>query len=259
MTVFNTTNQMEKLNFHGIEIDINEITLSLKHQMDLREICCQVLYDKIVEQAASARSIVVTSEEINLQAEEIRRVKRLEKASDTMAWLKEEMISTDEWETAIRKDLLAQKLAQELFTDEAELYFNQNRLNFDRFTLYQLVVPYEKLAQELLYRIEEEEISFYQAVHLYDIDEQRRNVCGYEGEAHRQDYPADIAAAIFKTPIPVEELIGPIRSEAGYHLFQIESYQPAELTDEIRQDIIDRLFQQWLRNELNYMVHNNGT
>lgn len=250
---------MEELNFHGIAIDINEITIFLKHQMSLREICCQVLYEKIIERAADVRNINVTPEEINLQAEEVRRLKRLEQASDTMAWLKEEMLSTDEWETAIRKDLLAQKLARELFAHEAEIYFNQNRPNFDKFLLYQLVVPYEKLAQELLYRIEEEEISFYRAVHLYDINEQRRNVCGYEGEVHRGDYPADMAAAIFRTPIPVGELIGPIRSEAGYHLFQIESYQPAELTPEIRQETIDRLFQQWLRNELNYMIHNNGT
>ena len=254
-----TINQMEKLNFHGIAIDINEIAIFHKYQMSLREICCQILYDKIIEQAAEVRNIVITPEEIDLQAEEVRRLKRLEQASDTMAWLKEEMLSPDEWETAIRKDLLSRKLARELFTHEAEIYFNQNRPNFDKFLLYQLVVPYEKLAQELLYRIEEEEISFYQAVHLYDIDEQRRNVCGYEGEVHRRDYPADMAAAIFRTPIPVGELTGPIRSEVGYHLFQIESYQPAEFTPEIRQKIIDRLFQQWLTNELNYTIHNNGT
>ena len=259
MTISTTTNQMEELNFHGIAIDMNEITAYLKYQMNLREICCQILYDKIIEQAANIRNIVISPEEINLQAEEIRRHKHLEKASDTVAWLNEEMLSTDDWETAIEKDLLAQKLARELFAREAELYFNQNRLRFDKFLLYQLIVPYKKLAQELLYRIEEEEISFYQAVHLYDIDEQRRNRCGYEGEVHRQDYPADMAAAIFRTPIPVGELTGPIKSAAGYHLFQIESYLPAELTPEINREIIDRLFQQWLRNELNYMIHNNGT
>lgn len=250
---------MEELNFHGITINSDDITAFLKQQMNLREVCRQIMYEKIIEQAANAKNINVTSEEVSLKAEEVRRDRCLEKASDTMAWLKEEMTTTDNWETAIRKDLLTQKLAQELFTKEAELYFNQNRLNFDKFTLYQLVVPYEKLAQELFYRIEEEEISFYQVVHLYDIDQQRKNVCGYEGEVHRGDYPADIAAAIFRTPIPVGELIGPIHSEQGYHLFQIESYQPAELTLEIRQEIIDRLFGQWLRNELNYMIHNNET
>ena len=258
MTILTTISQMEKLNFHGIAIDINEIVRSLKHQINLRKTCCQILYDKIIEQAAEARNIDVTPEEIYLQAEEVRRFKGLEQTSDTVAWLKEEMLSLEEWETAIRKDLLSQKLARELFGHEAEIYFNQNRLNFDKFLVYQLVVPYEKLAQELLYRIEEEEISFYRAAHLYDIDEKRRNVCGYEGEVHRKDYPADIAAAIFRIPIPIG-VTGPIRSQTGYHLFQIENHQPAEFTPEIHQKIIDRLFQRWLRNELNYMIHNNRT
>lgn len=250
---------MEVINFHGITINSDEIAVYLKQQMSIREVCCQIMYARIIEQAANTRNITVTSEEINLEAEEIRRVKRLEKALDTIAWLEEEISSTDEWEIAIRKKLLAKKLARELFDPEAELYFNQNRLNYERFVVYQLVVPYEKLAQELFYRIEEEEISFYQAVHLYDIDEQRRNVCGYEGEVHRRDYPPDMAAAIFKNPITVGELIGPIRSEQGYHLFIIENYQPAELTSEIRQEIIDRLFQQWLSSEFNYLIHSDRT
>ena len=240
---------MEVINFHGITINSDEITVFLKQQMTLREICCQIVYERIIEQAATARNIAVTAEEINQEAEEVRRAKRLEKASDTLEWLEEEITTIDEWEEAIRKKLLAKKLAQELFASEAEIYFNQNRVNFERFVLYQLVVPYEKLAQELFYQIEEEEISFYQAVHLYDIDEQRRYVCGYEGEVRRWDYPPDMAAAIFKTPIAVGELISPIRSEQGYHLFKIENYLPAQFTPEVQQEIIDRLFGQWLISE----------
>ena len=247
---------MEVINFHGTTINSDRIVSFLKQKMSLREICNQILYDKIVERAATARNITVTAEEINREAERVRRAKRLEKASDTMAWLEEELIDANEWEEAIRKQLLAKKLAEELFASEAEVYFNQNRVNFERFILYQLVVPYEKLAQELFYQIEEEEISFYQAVHLYDIDEQRRYVCGYEGEVYRWDYAPDLAAAIFRTPISVGELTGPIRSEQGYHLFRIENYIPAQLTQEVRQEIIDRLFQQWLISEFNYMIHN---
>ena len=247
---------MEAVNFYGITINLDEITAFLKQKMTLREICCQIVYERIVEREATARNIVVTAEEINQEAEEVRRAKRLEKASDTIAWLEDEIATVEEWEEGIRKQLQAKKLARELFASEAEVYFNQNRVRFEKFILYQLVVPYEKLAQELFYQIEEEEISFYEAVHLYDIDSQRRYVCGYEGEVYRQDYPADLAAAIFKMPISVGELTGPIRSPQGYHLFRIENYIPAQLTPELHREIIDRLFQQWLVSEFNYMIHN---
>lgn len=241
--------------FKSIEIETIEIEEHLKHELKLKQICCDILHQKIIAQAASARNIVVTDEEIEAKANQIRCSLRLEKASDTLAWLKDNLLNSDQWEVAIIKHLLADKLAKHLFEEKVEGYFAQNRLNFDRFVLYQLVVPYEKLAQELFYQIEEEEISFYQAAHLYDIDEQRRYLCGYEGQVDRWKYPPEIAAAIFKTPVTIGEIIGPIHTEGGYHLFKIENYIPAQLTPTIQQEILDQIFQEWLHGELNYLLH----
>ena len=241
--------------FKSVEIETAEIEEYLKHKLQLEETCSEILHLKIVAEAASSRNIVVTEEEIQTEANKIRCSLRLEKAADTLAWLKDNLLDPDDWEISLRNQILAEKLAKNLFDSKAEEHFAQNRLNYDRFVLYQLVVPYEKLAQELFYQIEEEEISFYQAAHLYDIDENRRYVCGYEGKVHRWNYSADIAAAVFKTPIAVGEIIGSIKSERGYHLFKIEDYIPAELTPKIRQEIIKEMFAGWLDSELNYLIH----
>lgn len=240
--------------FHKIHIDPTVIEQHLKQELKLNEICCEILQQNIVERVASRENIVVTPEEIQAEANQIRMSKRLEKASETITWLQDNLLDPDEWEESINKRLLAKKVAQHLFDKQVEAYFAQNRLDYDQFSLYQLIVPYEKLAQELFYQIEEEEISFYQAAHLYDIDEKRRQVCGYEGKVHRWNFSPDIAAAIFKTPIPVGEILGPIQSEQGYHLFKIEQYLPAQLTAERRQEIVDELFKQWLNSELDYML-----
>lgn len=245
--------------FKNIEVESAEIEKYLREEFKLKQICCDILNQKIVREAASSRNIDITDEEIEAEANKIRCSQRLEKASDTLAWLKDNLLDPDQWETAINNHLLADKLARHLFDPKVEAYFTHNRLNFDRFILYQLVVPYQKLAQELFYQIEEEEISFYQAAHLYDIDEKRRYVCGYEGEVYRWNYPPGIAAAIFKTPITLGEIIGPIKTEQGYHLFKIENYIPAQLTPEKRQEIIDLLFKEWLNSELNYMLHSDKT
>ena len=241
--------------FNNIDIGTVEINDYLKQKLKLRQICHEILCQKIIVEAASARNIRVSDAEIEAEANKVRATLRLEKAADTLTWLKDNLLDPDEWEIGIRNELLRLKLAHHLFDSETEAFFAQNRLNFDRFVLYQLVVPYEKLAQELFYQIEEEEISFYQATHLYDIDPQRRNVCGYQGAVHRWEYPPDITAAIFKTPIVVGELIGPVKSEQGYNLFKIENYLPAQLTPEIRQEIVSELFDKWLHSELNYFIH----
>ena len=184
----------------------------------------------------------------------MRREKRLEKASETMAWLAEQMIIPEDWEAGIRDRLLAEKLAEHIFGKDVEKMFAQNRLDFEQILLYQIIVPHESIAQELCYQIEESEISFYEAAHVYDIDEKRRQQCGCEGKIYRWSLKPDIAAFVFSAQLG--EVIGPLQTEQGHHLFMLQEFIPAELTPERYKEILNTMFKQWLASELNYMLHN---
>jgi parvulin-like peptidyl-prolyl isomerase len=164
------------------------------------------------------------------------------------------MVTPDDWEEGIVARLKEQKLAAHLFDKEVEKFFAQNKLDYDRVLLYQLVVSSEKLARELFYQIEEKEISFYQAAHLYDIDPIRRYRCGCEGKIERQKLMPAIAAAVFGNPLG--EVVGPIKIEQFYHLLLVEELTPAELTPKKKQNIRNRMFRDWLESELTYMLHN---
>ena len=244
------------INFQGISIESAEIVDFLKQEMLLKGICQKILYQKIIAKAATERNITIAPEEIETEADSIRYGKRLEKAADTLAWLEQQLVTTEEWEAGIRNRLLGQKLAKHLFEREVESYFAQHRLDFDQFVLYQIVVPYQQLAQEIYYQIEEEEISFYEAAHIYDIDDRRKYLCGYEGKIGRWSLPPHLSEAIGNAS--AGQTIGPIATEETqrYHLLMIEEFIPAELTPERHQDIINRLFQQWLEREFNSLVHN---
>ncbi len=234
-------------------IDPEEIVNFLKSEMNLQEVCQQILFQRVVYRAAQEKGITVTTEEIQAEADIQRREKRLEKAEDTLAWLVRQLISPHDWEMGIRNRLLAQKLAKVLFAEEVKRFFVQNRLEFEQVILYQMIVSSEKLAQELYYQIEEGEISFYDAAHLYDIDDDRRYKCGYEGKVYRWAIPADLAAVVFSTP--PQQLIGPIKTEQGYRLLRVEELIPAELTSQRYAEILNNMFQQWLVTELDYMLH----
>jgi parvulin-like peptidyl-prolyl isomerase len=237
----------------GTSVELDDIVSFLKKDIQLKDVCQRILYQRVIQQAAQERELTVTPEEIQAEANRQRREKRLEKASDTLAWLADQMITADDWEAGICDRLMAKKLAHFLFAKEAEKFFAQNKLNFDQILLYQIIVPYDKLAQELFYQIEEEEISFYQAAHLYDIDERRRHHCGCEGKLYRWSLKPDLAAVVFSGKIG--EVLGPITTEQGYHLLLVEEFIPGELTPERYQDLIDRMFKEWLASELNYMLH----
>jgi parvulin-like peptidyl-prolyl isomerase len=238
-------------------IEPDEIVTFLKKNIQLREVYEKILQQSVIDRVAQERCITVTPEEIQAEAERQRRERRLEKASDTLAWLAHQSIAPDDWEAGIRDRLVAQKLADHLFSKEVEKFFVQNRLDFDRVLLYQIIVTDFSLAQELFYQIEEREISFYEAAHLYDIDEKRRHQCGFEGKLDRWQFKPDIAAAVFGAPIGVA--IGPLQTASGYHLFMVEEFIPAELTPQRYQDVLDRIFKEWLTSELNYMLYSQAS
>jgi len=237
-----------------LPVDLGEISEFLKKTTRYKDIYQKVLYQKIINKAAYERGLIVSSEEIQAEAEQVRREKQLEKAADTLAWLEEEMITPDEWEAGICDHLLSHKLAEYIFHKDVGKLYAQNRLDFEQVLLYQIIVPYERVAQELFYQIEEQELSFYEAAHLYDVDERRRHQCGFEGKLYRWSLNPDIATIIFRAQ--PKEIVGPLQTENGYHLFMVEEFIPAELTPKRYQELLDDMFKEWLEGELSYMLHN---
>lgn len=241
----------------GASIGMDAIIEHLKKNIQLKEVCQKILHQQVITEAALGRGLTITEDEIQAEAERQRREKSLEKASDTLAWLKDEFITPDDWEAGIRDRLLSQKLAEVLFTEQAKKLFSENRLDFEKVSLYKLVVNDPKLAQELLYQIQEQEITFYEAAHLYDLNPQRRNQCGYEGCLCRWQIDPDISVAVFGAQ--PGEVVGPLPIPEGYALFMVEALIKPELTPQIQQEIINDLFDEWLTNEVNYVLYSKMT
>lgn len=236
----------------NMPVDLEEVIYSLKKNLQIKDVCQSILHQTIVEQTANQRGIEVTTDEIQAEGDRLRRAQRLESAKATFTWLQEQLVTPDDWEQGIRDRLLIQKLSNSLFEQDAERYFVEHRIDFDSVILYQIVIPHEKLATELFYQIEEEEISFYQAAHFYDIAEDRRHRCGFEGQLYRRGLMPDISSVVFGAE--PQRVLRPIKTEQGYHILMVEEAIPAELTPELKQEIINQLFQEWLTRELIYFL-----
>lgn len=240
------------VDFASFTLEPDEIIDFLKQNLQLRSICQQIVEQRIIAQAAQERTIEIEALEIQQEANRIRYEMRLESAERTLEWLQEQLLTPEDWEVGIRDRLLAKKLKNSLFSADVERIFAQSRLDFEEVLLYRIRVPYHPLAQELFYQIEEGEISFYEAAHLYDIDEQRRLNCGYDGRFRRWDFEPDVAAILFGSAPEVVQ--GPFQAQQGYDLLMVSRFIPAELTDQNRQVILTRLAQEWLESELNYLM-----
>lgn len=246
------TQELE-VNFLGISIEAHEIIDTLRYGIRLKEVCQQVVQRKVIEQAAQERGVIVSPEQIQVEADRVRHEMHLERTSDTLEWLSGQLLTPDDWETGIRDRLLKQALQEALFSGEVDRYFAQNRLDFEQAILYQITVPYPQLAQEIYYQIEEVEISFYEAAHLYDVHPKQRYQCGYLGTVHRWELHPDLAVQVFSAN--PGEVISPIQIENQYCVLKVEEFISAQLTAENRQTILTKLFEEWLQSEVNYLLH----
>ncbi|NJL50160.1 MAG: peptidylprolyl isomerase [Leptolyngbyaceae cyanobacterium SM2_5_2] len=237
----------------GLSINSEDVVSYLRKEVELKGVYEKILARQIIDRVAKEREVIVTSDEIQAEADQFRYQHKLENAAQTFDWLEDQLLTPDVWESGIQERLLIKKMAESLFGQQVETYFVQNKIQYEQAVLYRLVVPYQPLAQELFYQVEEQEISFFEAAHLYDVDEQRRLACGFEGKLSRWQLRPDTAARVFGA-MP-REVIGVIQSEAGFELLMVEEFIDARLTAETRQNILDHLFNEWLNSEMNYLVH----
>jgi parvulin-like peptidyl-prolyl isomerase len=242
---------MEAKNY--FDVTAEDVVHFLKKQFQYRDICRAISSQRLIDDVAQARNLQVSAEEIQQAADDFRHANGLEHAADTVNWLQEHQMAPSHWEENIHDNLLMRKLSGHLFAKDIDRIFAENRANYESAVLYQLVVPYEQLASELFYQIEESEISFYEAAHLYDIDVRRRQRCGFEGIIPRWKIEPQISPIVFGAQS--QQVTEPFQLEDGYHLIWVEQFLPAELTEEIQQDILNQFFQNWLQSELNHARH----
>lgn len=237
----------------GLSIDSDQVIRHLKHEVKLKTVYQSILCKQIIEKASQERGVTVEPEEVQAEADQFRYDHKLESASQTLEWLEDNLLTPDDWEAGIYDQLLKKKLADSLFGKQIEAYFAQSKVQYEQAVLYRILVPYSALAQEIFYQVEEEEISFFEAAHLYNIDEYRRLACGFEGKVSRWQLKPDVAAYVFGAH--PREVIGPIQSGHDFELLMVEEFIPAELTNDVRQQISSQLFDEWLESELNHLVY----
>lgn len=232
-------------NLADLSLDAQEVVDFLRQNFRLSEICQAIVEQKIIRQVALEQGIVVTRQEVETAVEDIRYEKAFENPTGFTDWLTDCGATLSDLKQMLRSNLLTEKVMRSLFVDQVESVFSQDKHSFDQLVLYKIVVPYEHLAQEIFYQIEEEEISFFEAAHVYDIDENRRLNCGYEGTILRRDLPPDLATIL--STARVGELVGPIQSANQlYELFWIDDLVHPDLTPALQSSILQQLYRAWM-------------
>ncbi len=227
-----------------VKISSLDIIHKLKLSCQIPEMMEAITSQKIIAETARDLDITVTSEEIQKEGDNLRLTHKLVKAKDTWAWLKKHHLSLDELEELVRNNILSQKLAKHLFSPHVEKFFYERQLDYVAAATYEVVFENRNLALELFYALEEDEITFQEIARQYISEPELRRAGGYQGVRYRKDFRPDIVAPVFAASPP--QLLKPITTPKGVYLIWVEEIIQPQLDEQLREQIIDELFTDWL-------------
>jgi parvulin-like peptidyl-prolyl isomerase len=232
-----------------VSLSLGDLLGSLHHRGRLRPLALDALTGQIMLDAAVKAGLSVSAAELQSTANGFRQRHGLSSAERTRDWLTQERLSVAEFESALERDLLLDKLKDHLFKDHISSHFDQHRAQYDRLRLRQLTVPREDLARELLSQIHDEGRDFAAVV-----QEHRAATDGGSPAVavllRRQLLPA-VAAALPRT---VGEVCGPVPTPHGFALVRVEQVEPAQLDAATMAVIRQELFEAWLRQQLDQLA-----
>ncbi|MHC5937798.1 peptidylprolyl isomerase [Nostoc sp.] len=231
-----------------ITITNEDILSQVKLSCKIPEFVEGIVTRKVIENVAVQLGIKVETEELQIGADQIRLINKLNSADDTWAWLEKHSLSIDDYEEIVYTTVISGKLAAHLFADQVEPYFLQHQLDYAGVVMYEVFLDDEDLAIELFYAIKQGEMSFYDVAHKYIQDTELRRKGGYRGIVRRQELKPEISAAVFAAK-PLQ-LLKPIVTSSGVHLILVEEIIQGELDNALYQKIASNLFSEWLKEQI---------
>jgi parvulin-like peptidyl-prolyl isomerase len=203
---------------------------------------------QIVTTEAATVGIKIEPEELQQAANAFRTTNNLYRTEDTWTWLQKQGLSLDEFEERIYFTVLANKLAQHLFSEKVQPFFIEHQLDYTQIAMYEVILDDPDLAIELFYALQEGELDFYQIARQYSQNQEIRRTGGYRGLLSRSDLKPDIWAAVFAANPP--QLLKPIITAQGVHVIFVEEIIQAQLDLTLRYQIISTLFTNWLQQQI---------
>ncbi|MBW4617111.1 MAG: peptidylprolyl isomerase [Desmonostoc vinosum HA7617-LM4] len=231
-----------------------EIITYLRYSCQIVEVAAKAEYDALILAICEQFNVTVSDEELQAAGDTFRQEHKLLGATETIKWLSAQRISIEDWSSGIRVTLLTKKLKELLFGSSVDHHYINNRHHFKSVALSQILVRDLANALKIVHAIKEESASFCALALEHSKGRQSKENGGFAGIRFLSELMPQIAEVVSQAK--EGELIGPIQTTLGYHIIKIEKWFPSELSESVRQEILESLFQAWLQAKLNPVVHN---
>ncbi len=236
-------------------VTINDQTLTLEQSLDylrmageLPKILVDITRQYLLEQEISVLEIEEPNSEVLEQLIlEFRLKQKLTTSELFQLWLVSQNLKYADFRRSIAFRLQVEALKTKVAAPKVQDYFLQRKALLDRIVLSRIVVESAEMAQDLKEKVEQYDADFTQLAKQYAcVDDSV--VGGVVGAVMRGQIPKPIYEATENAQ--QGQIVGPIEIEGRYCLLKIEQLLPAKLEGEIKQELENHIFDQWLKEKM---------
>lgn len=205
----------------------------------------RLVQEMIIEGAIAATEL--TAEEAAAAEAEFCQKNQIKSPEDAKAWAQQRYGAPTMVRTVATREKQLAKFKQETFEKDIETYFLQRKKSLDR-VLYSLIRTKQVgLAQELYFRIHDDGQPFADLARKYS-EGQEAKTGGLIGPVELSvPHPALAGTLAISQP---GQVWPPKRIGEWYIVVRLEKFFPAQLDEAMKQRLIDELFQQWLKRQV---------
>ncbi len=213
--------------------------LLAKYQM-LPKLAQEILVDHEVA------NIECTEEEYDQAYQQLCQQFQLDTDEKIQLWLDKQGMSQEDLQALVTRKVKIEKYKVENWDNKVESFFLKRKSKLDRVVYSLIRVEKAELAQELYFRIQENEDSFRELAMEYSQ--------GSEAQTGGLIGPVEINAphpkiAQILNGCQPGDLIPPTRVGEWIVIIRLENFIPAKLDPPMRQRMLDEMFRQWLNKE----------
>jgi foldase protein PrsA len=232
------------MEFLGRKFALEEIHRILIWQDQWDSVLLEALRVKCMPEWAGQLSVAVSDDQVQEFADSYRVAHALHEAQEMEDFLQRNGMSNDDFYDYCFSRALRLAVRDNLGAEEqVHSYFMAHLGQFDRARISRIVVSDQELANELLMRVGEDGEDFHKLAREYSREEQSRYAGGYVGLVRREDLEYEASALVFASQPGA--LLGPLNQDDQYHLILVEGLIKAQLDEEVRAEIKDRLLADW--------------
>lgn len=205
----------------------------------------QLVREILIDQAIAP--IECAPEEEQAACQRVYEQQQLFSEADQQAWLQQQGMTAQQFQKTVTRNLKLERFKQAQWGNKLESYFLKRKGTLDRVIYSLLRVKDPGTAQEIYFRLADDQEAFDKMARQYSQ--------GPEAQTGGLIGPVDLG-----TPHPtLARMLGvsqpgqlwpPTPVSEWFIIVRLEKFLPAQLDDAMRQQLLDELFNTWLKEQI---------